>query len=339
MAAGQTATQGATRATNQAASPAAARQTIEIRNVDLHLSDQVLLRVRELRGEVTATKPEQPATLDDPQSFRIRVTSGVVAMTGDDLASLLNGVVFAYPGAPLRDIRVRTDSVQLIQTGTLHMGVNLKFRIRANVDVTPDGHIRIHPTLVRVLGLNGQKALHLVGMHLSDVLNLRHARGLTAHGDDLLLDPTAVLPPPAVDGRLVSVRIEGNALVEEFARAPSDTAHAAASAAASPDSSHAGFVHYLGGRLQFGRLLMSNTDLRIVSTDPHGSFDLNLPHYAEQLVAGYSRTRPNMGLTAYMPNYATLHGAPSAARPSTGPATGRATGQNAGQSSGQGARP
>jgi hypothetical protein len=48
--------------------------------------------------------------------------------------------------------------------------------------------------------------------------------------------------------------------------------------------------------LRFGKLLMDHTDLQIVDADPSVPFDLNLEEYANQLVAGTSRTLPNMGL-------------------------------------------
>jgi hypothetical protein len=58
--------------------------------------------------------------------------------------------------------------------------------------------------------------------------------------------------------------------------------------------------------LQFGKLLMSDTDLLIVDANPLDPFDLNLQEYAKQLVAGTSRTLPNLGLRVEMPDYATL---------------------------------
>jgi hypothetical protein len=132
---------------------------------------------------------------------------------------------------------------------------------------------------------------------MSDLVDVRHARGLTIDKDDILIEATALLPSPAVDGRLVDVHVEGNELVERFA---GDSVPAV-------DPTRPGFVQFRGGRLRFGRLSMEHTDLLIVSADPHGTFDLNLPHYAEQLVAGYSRTTPTMGLVAHLGRYVSSH--------------------------------
>jgi hypothetical protein len=285
------------------------RQWIDIRDTDLHLSDQVVLRVRTLHGEVLRTTATRMPALDDATSFRIRITGATVALTGDDLAAILNTVVFAYPGAPLRDLRVRTDGDEIIQTGIMHKGVDLRFRLRGRLSLMPDGRVRIHPTAVHVLGLNGETMLHLVGLHLDNLLDLRGAHGASVKGDDFFLDPTAILPPPAIDGRLAAVRIEGDAVVQDFERQPDDSVFGTYVRADKADSA---FIYFRGGELRFGKLIMVDTDLRIVSTEPRGPLDMSLPHYAEQLVAGRSQVRPDLGLVVTMPNFATLQRADSA---------------------------
>lgn len=267
-------------------------QTVEIRNVNLRVSDSVLLRVRDLRGQVMRMSPATPTTLDDPGSFRIRVTSGTIAMTGEDLGAFLNANVFAYPGSPIHDLHVEIDSGSLIQTGNLHKVIDIKFRMRASVSLTPDGRIRVHPT-----HMTDQKLLHTLGLHMSDMVDVRHARGLAVEKDDIIVDALSLLPPPTVEGRLVDVHIDGDRLIERFA---GDSTPAV-------DTTQAGYLHFVGGRLRFGRLIMSGADLKVVSADPHGPFDVNLPHYEQQLVAGYSQTTPTGGLIAHLGRYVSSH--------------------------------
>jgi hypothetical protein len=279
------------------------RQWIDIHNVDLGVTDQVTIHVRTLHGEVLRTSPAKPATLDDPLSFKIRVTGATVGLTGTDLGGVLNTVVFAYPGAPLRDLQVRTDGDQIIQTGIMHKGVDLRFRLHGTLALMPDGRIRIRPTAMRILGINGEKVLSVVGLHLDNILDLKGAKGATVKGDDLFLDPMVILPPPAIGGRLASVRIEGDQVVEEFVRSPDDSmfGHYVKS-----DTAGHNFIYFRGGELRFGKLLMADTDLRIMGPESPSPFGMNLPHYSKQLVAGRSHTLANQGLVVYMPDYATL---------------------------------
>ena len=66
------------------------------------------------------------------------------------------------------------------------------------------------------------------------------------------------------------------------------------------------FVRFRGGQLRFGKLLMNDADLRIVSADRGSSFMLSLPHYSDQLVAGTSRMLKDQSLVVSLPDYAHL---------------------------------
>jgi hypothetical protein len=282
--------------------PPAPRQWIHVRNVDLHLNDHITLRVRSLHGELFRTDPTRPAALDDPKSFRIHVTAGTVALTGDDVAGLLNSVVLAYPKSPLTDVHVRIANGQLIETGVLHKVGDHKVELTGTPSLTPDGRIKLHVTRTHLLGVNGEQLLHTFGLHLDNAVDLSGARGATIKGDDIFLNPLPYLPSPAISGQLAAVRVEGDQLVEEFATTDDDAAFRHAVKVDSVGN----FIYFRGGELRFGRMLMQDTDLRIYGRDTTPAFDLDLPHYAAQLVAGYSRTRADSGVMVYMPNYASL---------------------------------
>jgi hypothetical protein len=276
---------------------------IEIRNVTMHLDERATIRVKRLRGQVRSTSDGQPAILDDRESFSIHVSSGTVGLTGEDLSTLLNTFVFAYKGAPLKELRARPQEGQVSLTGTMHKGVDLGFDITAAMSLTPDGMIRLQPTDVRILGINGLKLLHAIGLELDDLLDLSGSRGATVKGDDIYLDAAKILPPPAIAGALASASVAGNEVVIEFQLTPEDSVFGSY---VLPDTTTPNFVYFRGAQLRFGKLLMDDTDLHIVDADPSDPFDLNLEEYARQLVAGTSRTLPNMGLRVEMPDYDAL---------------------------------
>jgi hypothetical protein len=282
---------------------------IEVRNVTMHLDARATIRVRRLRGEMVSAAPGQPAVLDDRESFSIRVTSGRVALTGEDLTTLMNDFIFAYRGAPLKHLRARPEGGHVSLTGTMHKGVDLHFEITSTLELTPDGMIRLHPTKTRILGIDGQKLMQALGLHLDDLLNLKGSRGATVKGDDIYLDPTKILPPPAIMGTIAVAGIQGSEVVIEFNSTPEDSVFGSY---VRPDSAIPNFVYFRGSRLRFGKLLMSDTDLQIIDADPLDPFDLNLEEYAKQLVAGTSRTLPNLGLRVEFPDYDSLRsGKPS----------------------------
>ena len=281
----------------------APRTWLEMKNVHLRVADNAVVGVRRLRGEVIPTERGGSALLDSTRSFSIRITSGTVALASADLGVILNRFVFGYKGSPLRGLKVHTSGDQLVQTGIMRKGVDLKFEITSSLSLTDSGLIRLHPTKVRVLGVNGQSLLHALGLKLDDLLDLSGSAAARVKGDDIYLDPTKILPPPAISGRLASVRVEGDALVQEFVQLPDDSLFAGYARA---DSTAPNYLFFRGGRLRFGRLEMRDTELQILDLDPSDPFDLFLAEYNKQLTAGYSRTSPNLSLRAFFPDFTDL---------------------------------
>ncbi|MGH7490416.1 MAG: hypothetical protein ACREMY_33115, partial [bacterium] len=95
-------------------------------------------------------------------------------------------------------------------------------------------------------------------------------------------------------GHATGIRVEGNELVQTFG-APD-----AAPPLSPPDTAAPSFMFYKGGTLHFGKLLMLDAEMEIVDRRPSGFFDFDLDRYKDQLVAGYSKTLPDLGLEVYM---------------------------------------
>lgn len=275
---------------------------IEMRNVDLHIDPKNAMRVRSLQGQVM-TKPGVIAWLDDPTSFRIRATSGEVALDGPAITALLNEVAFNYPGAPITNLRVTIENGSVVQRGVLHKGVAIPFQMWSVPAMQPDGRLKLHPDKLKILGVNGLSLMHALGLHLDNMMNLSKARGVTVKGDDLYLDPLAIIPNPVVEGKLKAVRIDGAYLVQEFFHTADDTIFGSFVRA---DPTAKNFVYFRGGSLRFGRLTMSDTDLLIQDLDEHDPFDLYFREYNRQLVAGHSNNLPNLGLHAWMVDFGKL---------------------------------
>jgi hypothetical protein len=302
-----------TTAVDSATSRSAARDPVDsalwtdMRNVDLHVGkpgSPGALRVRSLRGRVIPTTPGVVPYLDEPESFRIDVTSGVVALDGTAMTTLMNERVFAYRGAPIRNLKISIENGQVIQSGIMHKGVDLPFKMWGDLSLTPDGWARIHPTKLRLLGVNGLKLMHALGLKMEKMLDVRGTNGVVrVVGDDMLIDPMRLIPPPTVTGQIASMRIEGSEIVQTFQRSADDGRFAAQ---LTPDSSVHNYIYYRFAQLRFGKLLMTPTDLLIGDADESDPLDLDLPRYEKQLVAGYTRTLEGGALRTWMPDLGDL---------------------------------
>jgi len=272
---------------------------IAMRRVDFHVAPAVVLHVRHLGGELASVRPGAPVVVDDPRSFVLRIATADAGLTTADLGRLLNGYVFAYPGAPLIDLRVSAAGSQLRLRGTLRKGGDIRFDIVGAVSATPAGEIRVHPTTIRVARVSAAPLLRLVGLTLERLIDLRGSRGARVAGNDIYLQPDSILPPPRIRGHVTAARVERDEVRLTF-DAPS-LAPSAAAAAHPPDST-SNWVYFRHGTVQIGRLFMVDTDLELVDDAPADPFDFSLDAYRRQLVAGTTKNTPDGGLIVHAPD-------------------------------------
>lgn len=275
---------------------AAAEDTVtqaSMRNVNFYIMPNAALRIRKLRGTMRSVRGG-PVVFDDKSSFVIHLIYAEIGLNGTDITTLMNKYIFAYPGAPLKRLQVHTSGSQLVQTGVMHKILDIPFQITADVSVTPEGLIRLHPVKTRILGVDGNSLMRAFGLTLQKVLDLSKAKGVTVKGNDLFLDPVLILPPPAIEGHATAIRVDGDELVQTFGTVAESTP------LPPPDTSAPAYMFFKGGTIHFGKLLMLDAEMQIVDLRPSGFFNFNLDKYKDQLVAGYSRTLPDLGLEVYM---------------------------------------
>jgi hypothetical protein len=268
-------------------------------HVDFHIDSSVVLRIHSLRGALLRAAPEHPPYLDDKHSFILAIDTARIGITPASLSGLLNRYTFAYRGSPLRKLTVTVKEGHVEQRGLMK---GISFTMVADLTITPEGDLRLHPTSIKAVGIKVGGLMKFFGLNLEKMVNTSGARGVRIEGNDFLLSPTGLLPPPKVQGRVVAVEVTDTELVQVFGPRPESEAHPRAP----PEPKAPNYMFFRGGVLRFGKLTMTDTDLLIVDAEPKDRFDFFLDHYNEQLVAGYSRNTPDHGLIVTMPDYAAL---------------------------------
>lgn len=271
----------------------------EMRNVAFHLDADTVLDVHRLRGELVSKQSGTPVNFDNKLTFVLRVDTGRIGMRARSLDNLMNRYVFGYAHAPLRNLHVTTSGKQLVLQGIVHKGIDLPFTMLADVSVSR-GMIRIHPEKLDISVINGIRLLKATGETMEKLLSFPHDRGVFAEGNDLLLDPAKILPPPQVELTLVDAAIEGDQLVQVFDAGR----HLPPLRPPRPDEKN--WMYYRGGTLRMGKLLMVDADMQVVDTDPADPFDFFIDRYNDQLIAGFSRNQPNYGLLIFMRDFEDL---------------------------------
>jgi hypothetical protein len=265
----------------------------EMRNVRLRAAADIILQVTHLRGRLISRRADPPV-FDDQQSFYIDVDGAEVSMDAASMTALVNDV-FAYEGSPLSDLKVALREGRVQQDGKLKKGLPIPFSVDADVGAS-GGQVRLHPVKMKAAGIPTTKVMDFFGVELDDLIKVRAGRGVAVRDNDLFLTPAQMLPSPQVRGRVSAASVRGDRLFLVLG-------DPAVAAARSPGNGARNYIWFRGGRIRFGRLLMTNTDLQLIDADARDPFDFYSERYNEQLVAGYSQNTPSGALRTHMPDY------------------------------------
>lgn len=278
------------------------RVSARMRNVALHVGNGVELQVLDLAGHLLSTSAGPPV-FDNVSSYVVAIDAARVAMSPESLTNLMNNHVFAVEHSPIKDVKIGIEGNELTQSGTLKKGIPVPFSMHATIEATPDGRIRLHPTSLKAAGFVSKRVLDFFGLELENLVKTTHLTGVAVDGDDLLLEPAQLIPPPRIRGRLTRAWIENGLVMQQFGGAVPRTAIA-------PAGRRNNYMYYRRGTLRFGKLTMRDADLLLVDSDPKDAFDFSPKEYNAQLIAGYSKNTPAKGLIVYMPDFGDLRRRP-----------------------------
>jgi hypothetical protein len=270
---------------------------MQVQNSQFHVLDNVLLTVVRLDAWMIP-KLGQIVVLDKKTSFVLQIISGETQLKASDLTALLNEYLFPHAQAPIKNMTVSFEDGLVVMKGQLHKVVDVPFAGKAAVSIADDSDIRLRFTDIKVAGVLKKGFLDALGIKLSSVAQPGKQSRFHLEGDDIILPIAALFPPPRVAGKLTSVRIEGDSLVQVFG--PTDAA------LKPPPEAAKNYIYFRGGRMKFGKLTMDDVDLELVDKDPSNEFDFSLDHYYQQLQAGYSKMTPGQGLVVYVPDYSAV---------------------------------
>ncbi len=250
--------------------PAQVRCGIDMRNVVLHVTEGIVLRVRTLDGELIAKKAGTPPVFDDADSYTMRLASAEMSIDSASLTALMARV---FPSkSSLSDLQATIGEGRISVKGKLHKGIVVPFSMKAGVSPTKDGRIRLHADSLKAVGIPVKGMLDLFGVELENLMKVPGQKGLEVDGDDILLAPAAVLPPPATEGHVKDVRVVDDRLVMTM----SGPAKPPGRPATLPEPRARNYVYFHGGSIRFGKLTMSDADMQLVDADGADPFDFFL---------------------------------------------------------------
>jgi hypothetical protein len=270
----------------------------QMRNVTYHFSDTVVVEIKSLNGELVPLGKNELPIFDDKDSFNLRINTAEIAIDSSNLANVLNSYVFARPHSPLTELSIFVEKGRLKVKGKLHDKGDIPFETEGILSPTADGKLRLHSEKIKAMHVPVKGLMDLFGIDLGELIKEGKVPGVEAQEDDLILDLEQILPPPHIEGKVVSVRIEGEKIIQIFGGSD-----------AKPVKNIRGgnYMAYKNNRLRFNKLVMNDVDLILIDMDPNDPLDFYLEHYKEQLSAGYTKTTLDSGLRVHIKDYNKLH--------------------------------
>lgn len=290
---------------------------VVMKNIALRIDEDVNVFVVSLTGALVPVATDL-VDLDQPGRLQIVVDEAEVRISEEDLERLFSRYLFEEdddfgddfgegPESPLRDVEVTLERGRVVLKAELEEGGD-DVELRGTLEPTVSGDVALIPTALR----RDEKPVDA----LDDIFE--EGVGATSFGDDdlgagfanvsagpalwldedaIYFDPEAILRAPALDadvidvktsGKYVRLLLEGNAPEVKTLGPPGD-----------PEN----YVEMRGGAVRFGKVVMPRADLLFLDADPSDPLDLSLHRFDEQVIAGETRMRPDLGLESTLPDF------------------------------------
>jgi len=268
---------------------------LHVKNTNFRVVDNIGFYIPNLIVKAAPNKANEPLVFDDPTSFSLTPLKGSVVLDSAKLEALLNKQVFAFKGATLRNIKVKTADKVLTLTGQMNRkGVWVPFLLQGGIKLS-EGHIlKYRPWKVVTDGEDATQVLKVANVEIDELLTVR-APGANLIGSTVVLDTLKLFPPPVLNLNISKASVEKRGLVLSF-----DNAVSGESAATLTDSNS--YILIKGGDVKFMKAVPTDANVQVMSASANADLDFCLYDYRDQLSAGYLKLKEDGAILAYLKN-------------------------------------
>ena len=288
---------------------------LKMSNVHFRISEKLALDVDNLSARLIPSGPQGVVNFDDINGFEIKIHRGEVRLKPAVLTNLFNDIVLNYEDAPLRKIKIQF--VQLMTggenqpvlklNGEMKLGFWLDFEMLADIEVNQeDNTLVISALTIKTLKIPYIKELMgAMGMKLDSVLSIAGGRGIIIKGNQIILSPFEIFPPPALSGIMAHTRVDpsSDSLLLSFKPGSGNEL-----LLGGPPAGVENYLMLKKGKVAFRKLIMQNSDILMLDRNRKDSFDFFLARYWEVLKRGDVYIRPDSSILVKMPDYEVISG-------------------------------
>ncbi len=272
------------------------------RNVLYRLDANVSMFLTDMNADVLLKDPTLPFVPANKTDYQIQVHHAIVDKGASDLEALMNTYVFNDRDTPIKDVKMAFKGDRLIMSGKMKKGVWVAFEMEGVMEATQDGKIRMKPVVIKSMGLRVDGLMSLIGLEMAKLLKMKEEKGLIMQGNEIIMDPSKLYPPPALIGHVTEVGVKNNMLHivmdDGKARPWPET----------PVTNTRSTLLMWGGDVLINSCLSLNAKFQINDATPNTPMVFALDRYREQLEAGFVVPSRAGHMIAYVPDVLDIDG-------------------------------
>jgi hypothetical protein len=267
------------------------------KNVTYRLSKNVTMILEDMNADVLLKDPSMPFVPANKNDYSLQVHYAKVTKNAHSLEALMNDYVFADADSPLKDLKISFKDDRIVMGGKMKKGIWVGFEMEGTLSPTTDGKILMTPKSVKSAGVPVDGLMKLIGLEMSKLMKLKEEKGLVMAGNNIIMDPSKLYPPPTLVGHVSRVSIANNLLNIEMNDGkakpwPTDL----------PVQNPKACVAMWGGDVLINTNLVLNAKILELDGQPDTPMVFALDFYREQLEAGYVVSTKSGAMITYLPD-------------------------------------
>jgi hypothetical protein len=251
------------------------------RNVVYRVDEDIVVGMPNLNADIQVKRPNEPFIPANMNDYVIHIHTGDISLDDASMTALFNKYVFNGPNSPLTDLKIANNgNGKISMTGTLHKGIPIPFSLTGALSPDGKGRLVLKPETVKSAGIPVKGLMDAIGLDMARLISSQ-SPGLAIDGDNIVLQPCKLLPPPSVDGFAVGATVRAGQVTMSF----DDQVRRPYPELPEPDARN--FLFMYGGNILINNHLITDAKLQEIDMTPEDPMYFYMPTYREQLAAGF----------------------------------------------------
>ncbi len=266
------------------------------RNMIYRVDEDIVVEMPNMNADIHVFEPNQPfipANIDD---FMVQIHQADLTIDEKSMANLMNKYVFSYPDSPLSNIEITATNGKIRQSARMKkFGLTLKCDLEGSLRPNGKGQLVLRPDVIKSNGIPVKGLFDLMGVELTKLINSNEERGVKIEGNDIILYPDRMLPPPTLRGFVTGAEVTQGKIKMIF-----DDGVRREMPSPLPEPTAKNFILMWGGNILINNNLALNAKFQMIDDTPDDPMYYYMPIYREQLEAGTTVATTQGEMIAYL---------------------------------------